>query len=101
MYQVALCTYYRYEAKRVILRQGHVAEAFYILLSGTILINAQERGHPVVKEVSAGGTFGVRRGTQILSIKVFSHQTDLSQFKTIHSDTTPPYADGYGELYFF
>ena len=60
-------TVYSYEARRVILKQGHRPEAFYILLAGSVIANIRDT-HPetgrqfvkTVKEAGPGETFGVR-----------------------------------------
>ncbi|ELT87517.1 hypothetical protein CAPTEDRAFT_196752 [Capitella teleta] len=56
-----------YEAGRIILKQGHRADGFYILLSGEVIINVKElnplRGDSfssTVKQLGAGSTFGER-----------------------------------------
>ena len=50
---------HRYEAHRIIVRQGHVAESFYIVLSGTVMSNVRDGKTPVVQEIKEGGCFGV------------------------------------------
>ncbi|WAQ97869.1 CNBD2-like protein [Mya arenaria] len=65
-YQLARCmSYQSYEARRVILKQGHRPEAFYILLSGSVMANIEdvspESGKQfvkTVKEMGPGETFG-------------------------------------------
>ncbi|CAC5414586.1 unnamed protein product [Mytilus coruscus] len=60
-----LITLKSYEARRVILKQGHPPLAFYIMLSGVAIVNARDvnpkTGHAFVKTVGqlvAGDTFG-------------------------------------------
>ena len=50
---------HRYEAHRIVVRQGHVAESFYIVLSGTVMSNVRDGKTPVVQEIKEGGCFGV------------------------------------------
>ncbi|XP_077984512.1 uncharacterized protein LOC144439121 isoform X2 [Glandiceps talaboti] len=57
--------YQRYEARRIILKQGHRPFAFYIILSGTCLINVQEIDSETrkkmvrtVREITTGDHFG-------------------------------------------
>ncbi|XP_070553053.1 uncharacterized protein [Ptychodera flava] len=57
--------YQRYEARRIILKQGQRPFAFYIILSGTCLVNIREidekTGKPMVRtvrEITAGDHFG-------------------------------------------
>ncbi|KAK3600046.1 hypothetical protein CHS0354_012738 [Potamilus streckersoni] len=65
--QLAKCMEYdSYEARRMILKQGHRPEAFYIILSGSVLANIQDTSPTTgktfvrtVHEMSAGDTFGV------------------------------------------
>ncbi|XP_076117515.1 uncharacterized protein LOC143085179 [Mytilus galloprovincialis] len=64
--KLARCMQYQsYEARRVILKQGHPPLAFYIMLSGVAIVNARDvnpkTGHTFVKTVGqlvAGDTFG-------------------------------------------
>ncbi|KAL3880118.1 hypothetical protein ACJMK2_032387 [Sinanodonta woodiana] len=64
--QLAKCMEYEsYEARRMILKQGHRPEAFYIILSGSVLANIQDTSPTTgktfvrtVHEMSAGDTFG-------------------------------------------
>lgn len=64
--QLAKCMQYQcYETRRVILRQGHRPMGFYILLSGTAIVNIRDTDprtgkHFVrtVHQLSAGATFG-------------------------------------------
>ncbi|XP_052078813.1 uncharacterized protein LOC127716609 [Mytilus californianus] len=64
--KLARCMQYQsYEARRVILKQGHPPLAFYIMLSGVAIVNARDvnpkTGHAFVKTVGqlvAGDTFG-------------------------------------------
>ncbi|XP_069131302.1 uncharacterized protein [Argopecten irradians] len=63
---LAMCMEYQtYEARRVILRQGHVPSAFYIMLSGAAIVNTQDlnpstgkRFFRTVHEIVAGDIFG-------------------------------------------
>ena len=41
------------------MRQGHVAESFYIVVSGTVMSNVRDGKTPVVQEIKEGGCFGV------------------------------------------
>nr|XP_006819701.1 PREDICTED: cyclic nucleotide-binding domain-containing protein 2-like [Saccoglossus kowalevskii] len=57
--------YQRYEARRIVLKQGHRPFAFYIILSGTCLVNVQEvdsrTGRSMVRtvrEITGGDQFG-------------------------------------------
>ena len=56
-----------YEARRVILKQGHRPEAFYIIISGQVIANIEEKSPTTgrnyirtVHELGPGDTFGVR-----------------------------------------
>ncbi|XP_060065146.1 uncharacterized protein LOC132545480 [Ylistrum balloti] len=63
---LAMCMEYQtYEARRVILRQGHIPSAFYIMLSGAAIVNTKDlnpsTGKPffrTVHEIVAGDIFG-------------------------------------------
>ncbi|XP_067941996.1 uncharacterized protein [Watersipora subatra] len=57
--------YQRYEARRVITRLGHEARIFYLLLSGTLLVNIKERSEQngqefmrTVNQLTGGEAFG-------------------------------------------
>ena len=56
----------RYDARRLVLREGHRADSFYVIVSGTVLINTKEvdpkNGNKFickVHEMSQGEAFGV------------------------------------------
>ncbi|OWF39611.1 uncharacterized protein LOC110464813 [Mizuhopecten yessoensis] len=63
---LAMCMEYQtYEARRVILRQGHTPSAFYIMLSGSAIVNTQhlnpstgKRFFRTVHEIVSGDMFG-------------------------------------------
>ncbi|XP_052280239.1 uncharacterized protein LOC127877948 isoform X2 [Dreissena polymorpha] len=65
-FQLSHCmTYQSYEARRVVLKQGHRPEAFYILLAGSVIANIQDTSPETgkqfvktVKEMGPGDTFG-------------------------------------------
>ena len=77
----------RYEAKRVILRQGHRASAFYFILSGSVVVMVYDNEIKAAKPVaymSKGMTFGVGLITK-------SHNVPFSQTFTqsvIHGEVT-------------
>eukprot|EP00058_Branchiostoma_floridae_P015474 XP_002600962.1 hypothetical protein BRAFLDRAFT_79160 [Branchiostoma floridae] len=57
--------YQNYEARRIVLKQGHRPFCFYIILSGTVLINVKEKDERTgktfvrtVRELSGGDVFG-------------------------------------------
>ena len=55
-------TWFRFEAKRVIVRQGHPASAFYFILSGSVVVMVTEGELQVAKPMAylaRGTTFGV------------------------------------------
>jgi len=59
-------SYFRYESRRVITRANHPGDAFYLLISGIVLVNIQEvsesDGRPFIRTVNELGTgeaFGV------------------------------------------
>ncbi|KAL4230392.1 hypothetical protein ACF0H5_010774 [Mactra antiquata] len=64
--QLSRCmTYQSYEARRVIIKQGHRAEAFYILLAGHVIANVEDvnpsdgkKFSKTVKDMGPGDTFG-------------------------------------------
>ena len=49
------------------MRQGHVAESFYIVVSGTVMSNVRDGKTPVVQEIKEGGCFGVSYGVNSTS----------------------------------
>lgn len=57
---------YRFEPRRIVLKEGHVASGFYIVLSGTCLVNQKEtdprNGETFVRtitQLTSGESFGV------------------------------------------
>ena len=59
--------YFRYESRRVILREGHPGHAFYIILSGSVFINVKDVDCRTMNTfnrtdatLSRGQSFGVR-----------------------------------------
>ncbi|KAL5011528.1 hypothetical protein ScPMuIL_010079 [Solemya velum] len=58
-------TYHCYESRRVVLKKGHRAESFYIILSGTLIVNLVEKDRltgqsfeRTAHEMGPGETFG-------------------------------------------
>lgn len=69
--------YEQFEAKRVIIRQGHKADNFYLILSGTAIVTVLDvdpkTGQSFSKTVAflgKGNSFGVSRENYILKISV-------------------------------
>ena len=65
-YITIFCLFNSYEARRVILKQGHPPSGFYIMLSGVAIVNARDVNPETntsfirtVGQLVAGDTFGV------------------------------------------
>ena len=73
--------FFRFEAKRVIVRQGHPASAFYFILSGSVVVMVTEGELKVAKPVAylvKGMTFGVSIGTEMMKFRGTCHVNSFS-----------------------
>jgi hypothetical protein len=79
MFSLLLC---RYESRRILLRQGHQPTAFYLLLTGSLMVNIKDvhpsTGHVFIRTVSdlkEGDCFGV----SLLNLAIFFKVVGLAK----------------------
>lgn len=74
----------RYDAKRVIVRQGHRAEAFYFILSGSVVVMVTDPETNTAQPVAylyKGMTFGVSISPKL--------QSQIKELQTLESVLIP------------
>ncbi|XP_033742593.1 uncharacterized protein LOC117329021 isoform X2 [Pecten maximus] len=110
---LAMCMEYQtYEARRVILRQGHIPSAFYIMLSGAAIVNTQDlnpctgkKFFRTVHEIVSGDIFGdfdtiIKVPLMREKVEHINFCRDLPLFKDFPCEVFSDHTTGFFYQYF-